>query len=291
MKQDVEMEIIVVDNNSGDRTREIAQQYPVKCLFEQKRGAASARNNGLRECNKNSKYVAFVDSDVVLPQGWARKAVETLVKRQEVGGAGGPGISIVKNYVAEIFDSLLFYNSASNKRTEFVKSLATMNVMYKKSTIADLLFSEDLIAAEDPDFNFRIINRGQKLLYSTDLWVYHHNPTTLRRVWLKWFNYGKFYLLPYFRNSRYKEPRLWLRILYVPFLLSAVVLGMLSGAAMFLAVLIVLSLPFFYGLLGLRLGVRSPTKLVVFSLLHSLKQLAQMLGIWYGFFLRIVNRL
>jgi len=64
----VEWEVLVVDNNSCDQTREIVEefcrQYPTRfCyLFEPKKGKSEALETGLRAARGD--IVAFMDDDV-----------------------------------------------------------------------------------------------------------------------------------------------------------------------------------------------------------------------------------
>ena len=53
-------EIIVVDNNSTDRSREIVERFPeVKLLSEKQQGDFAARNRGLSEAK--GEIIAFTD--------------------------------------------------------------------------------------------------------------------------------------------------------------------------------------------------------------------------------------
>lgn len=56
-------EVVVVDDGSTDRTREVAQGFgaPVRCVLGAHRGASAARNLGVREAR--SDWIAFLDSD------------------------------------------------------------------------------------------------------------------------------------------------------------------------------------------------------------------------------------
>jgi len=72
--QKANKEIIVIDNLSTDETVNIVRKYPVRLFIESKRGPAATRNKGLNEASEYSEFVAFVDSDVVLPdEYWAKK--------------------------------------------------------------------------------------------------------------------------------------------------------------------------------------------------------------------------
>jgi len=62
-------EVIVVDNNSTDRTAEIACRYSfVRLVHEGKQGKVFARNAGFDAAG--SRYVGRIDADTVLPDTW-----------------------------------------------------------------------------------------------------------------------------------------------------------------------------------------------------------------------------
>ena len=58
-------EIIVVDNNSVDRTPKIATNAGARVVFEPINQISRARNSGAREAK--GKYFFFVDADTVVP--------------------------------------------------------------------------------------------------------------------------------------------------------------------------------------------------------------------------------
>jgi glycosyltransferase involved in cell wall biosynthesis len=58
-------EVLVVDNNSTDNSRQIARQFPfVKLLREQKQGVLFAKNTGLK--NAKGDIIGRIDSERVL---------------------------------------------------------------------------------------------------------------------------------------------------------------------------------------------------------------------------------
>lgn len=61
-------EVIVVDNDSTDRTVEIAQKYADKVIFEEEKGKYAACNRGAREAN--GEILAFLDADTVVLENW-----------------------------------------------------------------------------------------------------------------------------------------------------------------------------------------------------------------------------
>lgn len=72
-------EVVVVDDGSPDRSRDIAVQYAardprIRIVSQANAGLAGARNAGLRQSNPSNPYIIFLDSDDV----WEPDALETL---------------------------------------------------------------------------------------------------------------------------------------------------------------------------------------------------------------------
>lgn len=62
-KLDYEYEVIVVDNNSQDKTSEIAKSYGAKVLYEKKQGKGHALIAGFKSISRNTDYVIMLDGD------------------------------------------------------------------------------------------------------------------------------------------------------------------------------------------------------------------------------------
>ena len=85
-------EIIVVDNNSSDKTCEIiAREYPtVTLIHEPRRGANSAREAGF--VVSKGDLVAFLDADTELVPGWTLRAERAFAKDKNLVCISGPFI-------------------------------------------------------------------------------------------------------------------------------------------------------------------------------------------------------
>jgi len=92
LPQSVEWEVLLVDNNSSDHTREVASEfckrYPgrFRYLFETQPGLSNARNAGIREASGH--IIVFMDDDVIVEPTWLQNLTATL-HNNEWAGAGG----------------------------------------------------------------------------------------------------------------------------------------------------------------------------------------------------------
>lgn len=70
------VELIIVNNNSADRTQVLLDQYGVQSLFVREQGVAFARQAGLTKAR--GTYVANADADTVYPPTWLDALIKPL---------------------------------------------------------------------------------------------------------------------------------------------------------------------------------------------------------------------
>ncbi len=75
-------DIIVVNNNSKDRTQETLDKLHVKSLFQEKQGCGPARQWGQE--NALGKYILLADADCIYPKDWVQKMMEKLTEKDVV---------------------------------------------------------------------------------------------------------------------------------------------------------------------------------------------------------------
>lgn len=80
-------EIIVVDNNSKDKTAEIANGMGAKVVTETVQGMIPARNRGFNEANY--EIIARLDADTLVEKDWIKRIKEDF-KDEELVGVSGP---------------------------------------------------------------------------------------------------------------------------------------------------------------------------------------------------------
>ena len=76
------VEIIVVNNNSTDKTQETLDRLNVKSLFEAKQGCGPARQLGQEKAK--GEYVLLADADCFYPACWVDEMVKVLMEKDVV---------------------------------------------------------------------------------------------------------------------------------------------------------------------------------------------------------------
>jgi glycosyltransferase involved in cell wall biosynthesis len=144
-------EIIVVDNNSSDRTRQIAASIPgVVIVDEPHRGLVQARRAGCRAAR--AALIANIDADTMIPPGWLDRVLAEFAKHRELAALSGPFIHYdVPRPVRAT--AALFYRFAfiGYLLVRFVFRAGSMmqggNFVVRKSAL-------DAVDAFNPDFTF-----------------------------------------------------------------------------------------------------------------------------------------
>lgn len=92
----INWEVLVVDNNSEDNTREVVLQYgknwrtdsQLRYTFESRQGATYARYRAVAEA-KSKSLIGFLDDDNLPKENWVAESVDFGIKNPNIGAYGG----------------------------------------------------------------------------------------------------------------------------------------------------------------------------------------------------------
>ncbi|MEZ0186532.1 MAG: glycosyltransferase [Candidatus Reddybacter sp.] len=88
----IEWEVLIVDNNSSDDTRNTVQKLTknsslsIRYAFEPKQGLNHARNRGIRE--SSGRFFAYIDDDITVSENWLKSLYQAL-SENDTDAAGG----------------------------------------------------------------------------------------------------------------------------------------------------------------------------------------------------------
>jgi len=156
-------EIIVIDSNSPDNTREIAKNNGAKVINIRARGISKARNLGIK--NANGNIIIFTEGDVILSANFTKEILK-VINKEKVVGATGIGIPYGGNVLHKsIYYLLSFFIIIFTwlKLPSFSGSFTA----YKKKYLQKIGgFDEKMGIAEDMDASKRLRKFGKcKIAY------------------------------------------------------------------------------------------------------------------------------
>ncbi|HWY60245.1 MAG TPA: glycosyltransferase [Terriglobales bacterium] len=194
LPRSVEWEVLVVDNNSADQTRNVVEdfcrRYPgrFRYLFEPQPGKSHALNSGILAARGD--VLAFMDDDVIVEPMWLQNLTVPLHNGQWAGVGGRispqwtcsppPWIPFKERYglgPLVMFD--LGPEAGPLAEPPFGTNMAFRRTIFEKYSG----FRRDLgphpgseIRGEDTEFGNRLLRAGEQLWYEPSAVVYHQVP-------------------------------------------------------------------------------------------------------------------
>ena len=165
-------EIIVIDNNSIDGTKEVIKNYPVRLLEENNiQSSYAARNKGI----KNAKYgiLAFIDSDCIADKDWLKEGIKPIIGgKADIVGGNVEFYFSDKKTAAELYDSIVNMQIEQNIKERSVAKTANLFVkaeLFKKIG----LFPDNVKSGGDVQWTARATRKGFSIVYAPKAIVKH----------------------------------------------------------------------------------------------------------------------
>ena len=203
-------EVLVVDNNSSDGTRELVEETAaaggptVRYLFEPHQGVSAARNTGLKAAS--APVVAFTDDDVVVPPGWLAALLTRLDGLPAAAAGVGGEIEPVwetppPDWLDPKYYGYLSAQVSDDPTPRYISDrewLIECNVAYRR----DLLLSVgglpenldrtgDTLLSGGQVVNLVLAEAGHRMFYDATIRVRHDIPAS--RVTLDWLRRRAFW--------------------------------------------------------------------------------------------------
>ena len=152
------LEMIVVDNYSEDKTRDIAREYGAE-VFEKGPERSAQRNYGVEKAQ--GQYILYLDADMRLSSGLLEDCVNRCEEDSEISGIYIPEIIVGEGFWIKVrkFERR-FYDGTVIDAVRFVPKTA-----FKKVDGFDLRFT----GPEDWDFDKKIRGLGKTVLSASYL--------------------------------------------------------------------------------------------------------------------------
>jgi cellulose synthase/poly-beta-1,6-N-acetylglucosamine synthase-like glycosyltransferase len=191
------VELVVVDGNSTDKTREIAAKYPVKLCIEDGEGLNAARNTGIK--NSGGEVIAFTDADCIVPSNWIGKMVENF-RDPQVWCVGGNIKGCENTFLSRYADNTVMPVMRYFERRQVLRMIklffnypAGCNMAFRRKALEEVgHFDEGLrYGADDLELVERVGKAGHKIVLDPSVLVLHKHRSTLKGLLKQTFNYGR----------------------------------------------------------------------------------------------------
>ena len=201
---DKSFEILVVDGNSTDKTKEIIskiikknknKKIQIKLFNNPKIKTPFAFNIGLKK--SKADYFAILGAHSELDKNWLKLSYETLISSPSNVVAVGGKLDRVSNknkltqsidYVTNTFFGGGTSTHRHSKKKQFVNTVVFG--LYRKKLISKFRFDESFIIGQDAEFNLQLINKGFKLLFNPKIKSKYYVRNSLKKFKKQMYNYG-----------------------------------------------------------------------------------------------------
>ncbi|MEK6531623.1 MAG: glycosyltransferase family A protein [Deltaproteobacteria bacterium] len=190
-------EVIIVDNNSTDKTPEVAKAYlerkNFRCIREEKQGLSHARNAGFTVAG--GEYAAYIDDDARADKDWVREMTEFTKRRPDAVAFGGPyrhfSLAKLPEWCRESYFS--WGLGDTERPLQASEWLNGTNMAYRRTILSGLngfdaglgMRRYSISYGEETRLLSEIKRLGLPIYYVPQMKVEHFAPEYKQRVW--WF--------------------------------------------------------------------------------------------------------
>lgn len=244
-----ELEIIVCDGKSTDRTVEIvetfANKYPyIKLLNNEKQIAPSAMNIGIKA--SQGKFITRVDGHSEVFPDFIIKSLAELEKNPSLGCVGGFLINEYEDNISKVISyamsSSFGVGSAyfrTGEKDGYVDTVAFGT--YRKEVFDKIgLFDEELVRNQDDELNFRVIKAGYKIFLKRDINAKYYVRASFKKLFKQYFQYGYWKVYVNKKHSSITTIRQLVPLFFVLYLIFGISLSIFSKIIFYIFISILL---------------------------------------------------
>ncbi len=189
-------EIIVVDNNSTDKTKQIIKQFQKKSkgknsklryLFDPVRGIGAARNTG--EKKAKGEIILMADSDCIVPKNWVVEMVEAIKGYDAVQGFQE---AVLDNYWSNCKQIASEKKYQNEDMKNPIGKIDTKNFGIKKDILNKIGYtSRKYFSGNDTDLSIKLAKNKCKVGFMKNIRVKHFHTDSLNKVFKRKIRWGK----------------------------------------------------------------------------------------------------
>jgi glycosyltransferase involved in cell wall biosynthesis len=186
-----DLEVVICDDGSTDRTLEIARSFPYQVLELSRVGLGGARNAGLDAAT--GEIVAYMDADAFCHPEWPYHLALSL-EASEVAATGGPNLAAPQ---ADLLERAVARAPGAPAEVlltdERAEHVAGCNMAFRADALREVGgFDPPFTAAgDDVDLCWRLLDRRRLIAFASAAQVLHHRRDSTSRYLKQQFGYGR----------------------------------------------------------------------------------------------------
>ena len=177
-------EIIVVDNNSTDGTREwlLGQEDIIAILNDDNVGFPAGCNQGMKVASGSE--ILLLNNDIIVTKNWLELLLESLYSDDNIGAVGPvtnnssyyQAIPVAYRTIDEMQEFARSHNHSDSSQWEYRLKLIGFCFLVKKEVVDKVGALDEVFTPgnfEDDDYSFRILEAGFQLILNRNVFIHH----------------------------------------------------------------------------------------------------------------------
>jgi O-antigen biosynthesis protein len=186
-----DLEVVVCDDGSSDRTLELARRFPFEVLALPHGGLSAARNAGIAAATGD--IVAFLDADAACIPEWPWRLALSF-DDANVAASGGPNLPFRE---AGLVERAVSYSPGSAREVlvtdDRAEHVPGCNMAFRRDALLGVGCFDPVYtsAGDDVDVCWKLLDEGREIAFSAAAEVHHHRRATVGGYFRQQRGYGR----------------------------------------------------------------------------------------------------